>query len=67
MPDTEFRHSRETLTQHSNIASAVVLDATLRLFNEKTVPGQGRGILAGFGPGITAELSLGTWSEGRLV
>lgn len=67
VPGTEFRHSRETLTLHGNIASAVVLDATLRLFNEKTVPDQGRGILAGFGPGITAELSLGTWSEGGLV
>ncbi|WP_281170333.1 type III polyketide synthase [Amycolatopsis nigrescens] len=57
-----FRHSRATLTEYGNIASAVVLDALRRLFEEDiTLPG-GTGVLAGFGPGITAEMSVGTWA-----
>lgn len=57
-----FRHSRATLTQYGNIASAVILDALTRLFDEQTaLPGH-QGILAGFGPGITAEITLGTWT-----
>ncbi|WP_345542136.1 type III polyketide synthase [Phytohabitans rumicis] len=57
-----FRHSWATLTQYGNIASAVVLDALRRLFDEDPpVPG-GTGLLAGFGPGITAEMALGAWS-----
>ncbi|WP_063014873.1 type III polyketide synthase [Nocardia kruczakiae] len=57
----QFRYSRETLTRHGNIASAVVLDATRRLFEDTDNPKIGRGIIAGFGPGITAEISLGEW------
>lgn len=57
-----FRHSWATLTEHGNIASAVVLDALRRLFEEdQPMPGA-TGIVAGFGPGITAEMVLGTWS-----
>jgi 1,3,6,8-tetrahydroxynaphthalene synthase len=62
-----FRHSRTTLTEHGNIASAVVLDALRRLFEEEsTVPGN-TGVIAGFGPGITAEMAVGSWiaDEGR--
>ncbi|MFI1400657.1 type III polyketide synthase [Streptomyces sp. NPDC020681] len=58
-PDA-FRHSRATLTEYGNIASAVVLDALRRLFDEGLPEGV-RGLVAGFGPGITAEASLGTW------
>ncbi|MFJ2008570.1 type III polyketide synthase [Streptomyces chartreusis] len=61
-PDA-FRHSRATLTEYGNIASAVVLDALRRLFDHN-LPEGARGLLAGFGPGITAEISLGTWSVG---
>ncbi|WP_040805689.1 type III polyketide synthase [Nocardia concava] len=57
----QFRYSRETLTKHGNIASAVVLDAMRRLFEDPDNPKIGRGIIAGFGPGITAEISLGEW------
>ncbi|MEV0598751.1 type III polyketide synthase [Streptomyces sp. NPDC050315] len=58
---TAFRHSSATLTEYGNIASAVVLDALRRLFDEDSaVPGN-KGLLAGFGPGITAEMTLGTW------
>jgi 1,3,6,8-tetrahydroxynaphthalene synthase len=56
-----FRHSRATLTQYGNIASAVVLDAFRRLCEEGGVPHGAPGILAGFGPGITAEMAVGRW------
>lgn len=56
-----FRHSRATLIEYGNIASAVVLDALNRLFAEGHVEDQGRGVIAGFGPGITAEMAIGTW------
>ncbi len=56
-----FRFSRATLTEYGNIASAVVLDALRRLFDEGGVQDGARGLLAGFGPGITAEMSLGRW------
>lgn len=59
-----FRHSRATLTEYGNIASAVVLDAALRLFEEDTPMLEARGLIAGFGPGITAEMALGTWNSG---
>lgn len=56
-----FRHSWTTLTEHGNIASAVVLDALRRLFEEgATLPGA-TGVIAGFGPGITAEMAVGRW------
>lgn len=55
-----FRHSRATLTECGNIASTVVLDALRRLFDEG-LPEGARGLVAGFGPGMTAEAALGTW------
>ncbi len=58
-----FRHSRATLTEYGNIASAVVLDALGRLFAEGLVAEHGRGVIAGFGPGITAEMAVGTWTR----
>jgi 1,3,6,8-tetrahydroxynaphthalene synthase len=57
-----FRHSWATLTEYGNIASAVVLDALRRLFEENTVTPGATGLIAGFGPGITAEMSVGRWS-----
>jgi 1,3,6,8-tetrahydroxynaphthalene synthase len=58
-----FRHSRATLTEYGNIASAVVLDALRRLFAEDLPRPGARGLLAGFGPGITAEMAVGSWSS----
>ena len=59
-----FRLSRATLTAYGNIASAVVLDALRRQFDD--APHEGAtGLLAGFGPGITAEAVLGTWNNAR--
>ena len=56
-----FAQSRATLTEYGNIASAVVLDALRRLFIAGSVRDGAHGIVAGFGPGITAEIALGTW------
>lgn len=56
-----FRHSRATLTEYGNIASAVVLDALRRLFEAGSAANGAHGLIAGFGPGITAEITLGTW------
>lgn len=56
-----FRHSWATLTEHGNIASAVVLDAARRLFEEKSMVAGSTGVIAGFGPGITAEMAMGSW------
>jgi 1,3,6,8-tetrahydroxynaphthalene synthase len=59
-----FDNSRATLTEAGNVASAVVLDALRRLFETNTPHHGARGLIAGFGPGITAEVTLGTWSAG---
>ncbi|MGK5636921.1 type III polyketide synthase [Streptomyces sp. URMC 126] len=57
-----FRYSRQTLVERGNIASAVVFDALERLFQDGGAEHAARGVIAGFGPGITAEIALGTWS-----
>jgi 1,3,6,8-tetrahydroxynaphthalene synthase len=59
---TAFRHSWATLTEHGNIASAVVLDALRRLFEEEEPAAGATGVIAGFGPGITAEMAVGRWA-----
>jgi 1,3,6,8-tetrahydroxynaphthalene synthase len=56
-----FRHSWATLTEYGNIASAVVLDALCRLFDEDSLTPGATGVIAGFGPGITAEMAVGSW------
>ena len=60
-PPAMFRHSQMTLTEYGNIAAATVLDALGRLFTENTLTPGARGVIAGFGPGITAEMAVGTW------
>ena len=57
-----FRHSWATLTEYGNIASAVVLDALRRMFEEDPPMPGAKGIVAGFGPGITAEMAVGSWA-----
>jgi 1,3,6,8-tetrahydroxynaphthalene synthase len=57
-----FTHSRATLTECGNIASAVVLDALRRQFAADDLFDGARGMIAGFGPGITAEVAVGSWS-----
>jgi 1,3,6,8-tetrahydroxynaphthalene synthase len=63
VPPEAFRFSRATLTEYGNIASAVVLDACARMFDEASALDGQRGLMAGFGPGITAEIALGTWTS----
>jgi 1,3,6,8-tetrahydroxynaphthalene synthase len=58
---TRFDESRSTLVDYGNIASAVVLETLRRTF-ERSTPEEGAvGMIAGFGPGITAEIALGSW------
>ncbi|MET9556250.1 type III polyketide synthase [Streptomyces sp. NPDC006645] len=64
VPPEMFRYSRATLTERGNIASAVIFDALDRFFEDGGAEHGARGVIAGFGPGITAEISLGTWSVG---
>ncbi|GHB43907.1 1,3,6,8-tetrahydroxynaphthalene synthase [Streptomyces xanthochromogenes] len=59
-----FRFSRNTLTERGNIASSVVFDALARLFDEGGMTDGARGLIAGFGPGITAEIGVGSWNAG---
>ncbi|RSN58135.1 type III polyketide synthase [Streptomyces sp. WAC 04229] len=61
VPPDLFSFSRATLTHRGNIASAVVLDVLRRVITSETLRPGHRGIIAGFGPGITAEISVGTW------
>ncbi|UCM91362.1 type III polyketide synthase [Streptomyces marincola] len=62
-----YRYSRATLAERGNIASCVVFDALERLFADGGAGDSARGLIAGFGPGITAEISLGRWSSGESV
>lgn len=63
VPPDMFRYSRATLTERGNIASSVVFDALDRLFEDGRTSESDRGMIAGFGPGITAEMALGCWTE----
>jgi 1,3,6,8-tetrahydroxynaphthalene synthase len=58
-----FRYSRSTLTEYGNIASAVVLEALRSMFDEGTTLPGASGVIAGFGPGITAEMAVGSWTD----
>lgn len=62
-----FRHSWDTLTEYGNIASAVVLEALRRLFDEGLLEAGATGMIAGFGPGITAEMTVGRWAVDKSV
>ena len=57
----KFGHSRATLENYGNIASAVVLDALRRIFEDGGMRDGSKGLIAGFGPGITAEVCMATW------
>lgn len=65
VPQESFRYSRATLTEYGNIASAVVLDSLGRMFADKPMPEGAKGLIAGFGPGITAEMAVGSWVTGH--
>lgn len=61
VPPEAFHFSRQTLTTCGNIASSVVLDALARAFDDPATSDGDKCLLAGFGPGITAEACIGTW------
>ncbi|WP_240519496.1 type III polyketide synthase [Amycolatopsis antarctica] len=56
--------SMATLQDYGNIASASVFDVLRRIVAAGPQPGQ-IGLIAGFGPGITMELAIGTWQSGH--
>lgn len=58
-PTEAFPFSRATLNEYDNIAGTVVLDAPARLW-DVGLRALARGLPTGFGPGITAEIRLGT-------
>jgi 1,3,6,8-tetrahydroxynaphthalene synthase len=60
----KFNYSRATLENYGNVASVVVFDALRRAFDAGLITEGARGMIAGFGPGITAEMSLCTWADG---
>jgi 1,3,6,8-tetrahydroxynaphthalene synthase len=60
VPAEALGDSWDTLASHGNIASAAVFDV-LRRVAEKSPADSATGIIAGFGPGITMELALGSW------
>jgi 1,3,6,8-tetrahydroxynaphthalene synthase len=62
VPAQALGDSWETLSSYGNIASAAVFDV-LRRVAEKQPEDDATGIIAGFGPGITMELALGTWQN----
>ncbi|MFC4587036.1 type III polyketide synthase [Sphaerisporangium corydalis] len=61
VPAGAFAHSRATLSSYGNIASAVVLDVLRRAFDDPATTDGDKCLVAGFGPGITAEFCVGTW------
>ncbi|MBT0725702.1 type III polyketide synthase [Rosenbergiella sp. S61] len=54
----KFDFSRDTLVNCGNIASSVVFEAYRRMCEENYITHGDKGIIAGFGPGITAEMNL---------
>ncbi len=58
--ESAMRHSRDTLTNCGNIASAAVFDVLRRVFEDPSIRPGAAGVIAGFGPGITAEVAFGT-------
>lgn len=57
----KVQFSRECLSEYGNIASVVVFEVMRRMFENANLKPGARGVLGGFGPGITAELNLNTW------
>lgn len=63
IPDERVRHSRLSLAEYGNTASATILDVIRRTFEEAGphLTNGAKGLLGGFGPGISAEINLNTW------
>jgi 1,3,6,8-tetrahydroxynaphthalene synthase len=61
VPSERLEHSRATLREYGNVASASVFDVLTRIAADRPDPGAA-GLIAGFGPGITMELACGVWT-----
>jgi 1,3,6,8-tetrahydroxynaphthalene synthase len=64
VPQAALVPSLETLRDYGNVASVSVFDVIKRIAQRGPAEGQD-GIIVGFGPGITMEAILGTWTCGR--
>lgn len=53
--------SQAALREHGNTASVLIFDALARFFVSDMAASGARGLIAGFGPGVSAEFSLGTF------
>lgn len=56
------RFSRAALTEHGNTASVLLFDALARLYASDAAVAGARGLIAGFGPGVSADFSLGVFT-----
>jgi|SRR5476651_1621462 len=56
-----FSFSRDTLVNCGNIASSVVFEAYRRMHEANAFSAGGKAMIAGFGPGIVAEMNLSQW------
>ncbi len=61
VPLESFSFSRDTLVNCGNIASSVVFEAYRRMHEAGGFKAGGKAVIAGFGPGIVAEMSLSQW------
>ncbi len=61
LDENNVMNSRDSLKNHGNIASGVVLDVLNKEFTLNTRKSGDQGMLAAFGPGFTAEINRGTW------
>ncbi|MEV6806751.1 3-oxoacyl-[acyl-carrier-protein] synthase III C-terminal domain-containing protein [Streptomyces sp. NPDC051132] len=53
------RFSRAALAEHGNTASVLIFDALARFWDDAAARPGARGVVAGFGPGVSADFSLG--------
>lgn len=61
LTEDSVKYSRESLRDHGNIASGVVLDVLQTEFASQTKVNGEKGMMAAFGPGFTAEINQGMW------
>jgi len=55
------RFSRAALAEHGNTASVLIFDSLARLYASEVAVRGARGLIAGFGPGVSADFSLGVF------
>ena len=63
LEEKDVAASRACLAEVGNLSSASVLVVLKNLFERFRPEHDAKGLLAAFGPGFSAEMSLGTWYE----